>query len=282
MRRKEQSIAVRLIYLGMLVFVVLGCITFLANDQTGSPLSTPETSQTPRREESRYTLGLSPGNSESLRLDHSFAPLEIPVPIDMRKSYAREKRLPVLDSESLDLDSSLIELLELTPTQVAAINDSLRSFMQSLRTHELSHAFVSVDPSGNEEIIVSAFDRGPLIKQLQAEISAKGIPDIADFLVGQLPFDSTLAVADAEMRVAMETGEDGAERVSFTRRLRRSDAMDDTTPIVSRGGIFGNVSVRFSPTDLVTSQGLLEKGISPRLRHLFTAAPSLPRSAALP
>ncbi|MHA3770073.1 hypothetical protein ACXR0O_00885 [Verrucomicrobiota bacterium sgz303538] len=264
--------------------IIGGTITFVGMHERGKTSSLSETADTPRLEESRRPFTLSPENTESLRLPESFAPLDIPVPIDMRKAFAREKRLPVLDSETLGLDSSVIELLELTPMQVEHINESLRRFLQRLQSEELTHAFVSVDPNGNEEIVVSAFDRSPLVKQLQTEISEKSIPDIADFLTGQLPYDSTLAVTDAEIRVAIETGDDGADRVSFTRRLRRSDAVDDKTPIVvdGRGTIFGDVKVQFSPTDIVTTKRLLGGGISPRLTHLFTAASSLPRRTTIP
>lgn len=282
MRTKRQSIVVRLVYIGAMAAVIGGSIVFVGIHESGKNSSLSETAATPRLEESRRPFTLSPENSESLRLPESFAPLDIPVPIDMRKAFAREKRLPVLDSETLGLDKSLIELLELTPTQVERINESLGRFLQSLRSEELAHAFVSVDPNGNEEIVVSAFDRSPLVKQLQTEISVKRTPDIADLLIGQLPYDSTVAVVDAEIRVAIETGDDGADRVCFTRRLRRADAVDEKTPIVSRGGIFGDVGVRFSPTNIVTTKGLLGGGIPPRLTHLLTAASSLPRRTTSP
>ena len=266
-----------------MALVIAGAITFVGFDERGRHTSPFATSQTPSLEESHYTFGLSPANSEFLPLVHLYAPLEdIPVPIERLKSFAREKRLPVVDCESLGLNISIVELLKLTPTQVENINESFRSFMQSLRSEELAHAFVSVSPNGDEEIVVSAFDRSPLMKRLRAEVSGKSTPDIADFLADQLPYDTTVAVADAEIRVGIETGDDGADRMCFSRRIRRSDAVDDKTPVVMRGGIFGDVDVRFSPTDLVTSKGLLAKGIGPRLSHFFAATPSLPRRLSLP
>jgi hypothetical protein len=261
-----------------MALVIAGAITFVRFDESGKHTSPSATSQMPRPEESRHTFGLSPANSEFLPLVHLYTPpADIPAPIERLKSFAREKRLPVVDCESLGLDISIVELLKLTPTQVELINESFRSFMQSLRSEELVHAFVCERPNGNEEIVISAFDRSALMKRFRTEVSRKGTPDIAGFLADQLPYDATLAVANAEIRVWIESGDDGADRVCFSRRIRRSDAVDDQTPVVMRGGIFGDQDVRFAPTDLLTSKGLLGKEISPRFRHLFAAAPSLPR-----
>lgn len=283
MRTKNRSIVVPVLYIGGMALVIAGAIAVVGFDESEKQRSPSTTSQTPPLEESHYTFGLSAAASEFLPMVGPSTPLaDDPAPIERVKSYAREKRLPVVDSESLGLDIFIIELLKLATTQVEDINESFRSFIHSLRSAELAHAFVSVSPNGNEEIVISAFDRSSLIKRFQAEVSRKGTPDIADFLADQLPYDGTLAVVDAEIRVGIETGDDGADRVCFSRRIRRSDAVDDHTPVVMRGGIFGDVDVRFSPTDLVTTKGLLGKEISPRLEHLFAAAHSLPRRPALP
>lgn len=245
--------------------------------------SRPAASHPPAERERHFTLGLRAEDAEFLPLaDLSALPADAPAPIDRMRAYAREKRLAVVHSESLGLDPLLIELLKLTPAQVEEVDRTLRSLLEGLRSAELAHAFVSAGANGDEEIVVGAFDGSSLIEQFRADLAREGTRELADFLADQLPFDGTLAVADAEIRVGIETGEDGADRVCFSRRLRRSEAVDDHTPVVMSGGIFGDLEVRFSATDFITTKGLLGRWTSPRLEHLFKAAPSLPRQPLLP
>ena len=81
-----------------------------------------------------------------------------------------------------------------------------------MRLEEVAHASVVVGPHGDEEIVVSAFDRGKLVSRLRDEISKNVDADVAAFIADQLVFDNTLAIANAEIRVAIETGDDGADR----------------------------------------------------------------------
>lgn len=199
----------------------------------------------------------------------------LPSPAKRLQSFARNSSLQLIDSQSLLLSSAVIDLLQLTPTQVQGINDSLRVFMGRLRSNELAHAYVSVGAGGDEEIVVSPFDRGAIVNSLRNEISSKAGADIGGFFAEQITFDGTLAVVNAEMRVAIETGDDGADRITFQRKIQSPQARDEKTPFTVGG-------VRFSATNTLTSAELLGKDIDPRIKHLFAAEKNLPRRAEIP
>ncbi len=194
------------------------------------------------------------------------------------KSFARHTSLRVINPDTLGLAAPVVELLQLTPTQAQGVDQSVRRFIERLQSQELAHAYISVDADGNEEIVVSAFDKTPLINGLQNEVSKNVNPDVAALIAERIPFDYSLGVTNSQMRLSITTGDDEVERVSFTRSVLRPDAVDDKTPIAVQGFAPG-LTINFSPTNIITTTRPIRNGLDPRYAHLFRAENVLPRRA---
>lgn len=185
------------------------------------------------------------------------------------QALARETGLQLISPESLQLSAAAIHLLELNPTEVEALNKLLASFLESLRTQEILHAFVTPSLSG-EEIVVAAFDRSPLVNSFRDKVAAATDPAIGSFIAEQMVFDRTLAIGNSELKLHIETGADGLDRVFFKQFAQRLDALDSETPI--RNGKF-----LMSPNYELQSVRLLGKTVNSRYQHLFSAVDTLPR-----
>lgn len=271
-------------YIGV---IAIGTIVLLKGF-VDSPVEVAANS-TPKVTEEPFRADVSAGEpSSKFSLSAAAEVPELPTPVELTnlpvegsrspakrlRSFARNSNLQLIDSQSLLLSKAVIDLLELTPQQAQGINDSFRMFLERLRSNELIHAYVSVSANGNEEIVVSPFDRSALVMLLRNEISSKAGADVGAFFAEQLAFDGTLAVVNAEMRVAVETGSDGADRVTFKRKIQNPQAPDEKTPYTVGG-------VRFAATNTITTAGLLGSDIGPRLKHLFAAEKNLPRRAEI-
>ncbi len=186
------------------------------------------------------------------------------------KSYARTIHLQIVDPKDLSLSKMVSELLDLNSTQVEHVNGSLARFVERLRQEEVVHASIVMGPNGGEEIVIAAFDRGKLVRALRDEVSTSVDSDVASFIADQLAFDGTLAIANAETRVAIQSAADGADRLSFTRQIQQPEAVDEYTPY-SQGGIV------FAATSTHITEGLLEPTILSRFSHLFAAEQELRR-----
>jgi len=170
----------------------------------------------------------------------------------------------------------VIELLELTSKQAADLDDILARFVEHLRAEELLHAYVSVTPGGEDEIVVPGFptfDRTGMVNRFRDEVTATLGADVGDFVAEEIYWDSNLAAGNSELRLGIQGGADGVERVVFTRHVRRP---------AHRGSeeIFGGVKVRFAATNKHKTISILSLGINPRYTHLLSAADALPRVTA--
>lgn len=185
------------------------------------------------------------------------------------QSIAQRTRLQLLDSSSLSLSKGAIALLDLTPAQSKELNQELGGFIERLRAAELKNAYVFVKSDGSEEIVVSPFDRGPLLNDFRASVAAKVGENVADICAKQMPYDSTLAVENAEMRVYIEKGVDHQDTVVFERKVRRREVEDSMGPMPS-------MKPRAKTANFINKVPV-DQGFNIRYRHLFDAENTLPR-----
>ena len=99
--------------------------------------------------------------------------------------------------------------MELPPEQVQSVNSVIERFLDRLRAQEIAHAYVSVDPNGNEQIVVRPFDRTKIVEAFRNELQTAGGSDVAQFLANRATFDATLAAGNWEMRAYVEHTPDG-------------------------------------------------------------------------
>jgi hypothetical protein len=168
-----------------------------------------------------------------------------------------------LISRELQVNEAAISALKLTETQGKQFKDAITHFVDQLKHEELAHAYVETMADGGEQIVVPAFERARVIQTLETELSDIFGPEIAGFVKGRLPFDATLAVNDSEMRVYVETGNDGVEREIFERKVRGK-------PVVLRGQEFDMMYKE-------KTRSLIRGKFSKRNEHLFAAIGTLPR-----
>lgn len=186
------------------------------------------------------------------------------------KSIARNTSLQVMDSKSLTASRALVELLGLSATQAETLNKSMKVFLQNIQQDELKHAYVAVNGDGNEEIVVSSFDRTQRITALRSTIAGE-IGDEAAYVISeQLVYDRGLAVGPDEMRVHVETGDDGTELLVFSQKALDRNATDPTKPYMMG-------EVRMAPTFNLVIRTPIGNPANERFKHLLAAVDSLPR-----
>ena len=173
----------------------------------------------------------------------------------------KENRLPLISSGSLRLTEAAAALLELPPEQAQAVNLAIDRFLDRLRTEEVAHAYVSVDPNGKEQIVVRPFERAKMIEAFRNELQTAGGADVAQFLGNQATFNPTLAAGNWEMRAYIEHTPDGRDMEVFVRTL---DAL-----VVTVDGH------DLPPRERLISKGSL--GSDARIQHLLAAINQLPR-----
>lgn len=184
---------------------------------------------------------------------------------------ARATSLRALDAQTLQLEQAAADLLELTPEQVAAANEALSLFVETLVRAEIALAYV-IDGEEGREIVVPKFDRKKLYAALQGSLSQRLGPGIAEFIVERLRYDSILGATNSEVRLTV--GKD--DRVIFTRDVLRPDAFDPDVTIEMRPP-GSEISVAMAATAKATTNYNSRREISPRLRQLIDAAGILPK-----
>lgn len=227
-----------------------------SNNQTGLPLAGESTDRPETRENKdlAYKAVASTTKIEFQRL----------------QSIARNTSLQVMDFKSLTASRALVELLGINATQVEMLNKSMKEFLRNIQQDELKHAYVAVKGDGNEEIVVGSFDRTQRITELRSKIAGE-IGDEAAYVISeQLVYDRGLAVGHDEMRMHVETGEDGTEQVVFSQKALDRNATDPTKPYMMG-------KVRMAPTFNLVIKTPIGNPANERFKHLLEAVDSLPR-----
>ena len=114
---------------------------------------------------------------------------------------ASHSAFQLIDTQSLELKEIVRDLLELTPEQAKTLQDSVSSLLDDVRAEELKNAYVRVKSDGSQEVVVTPFDRGPLLEKFRASLASTLGSDVADFCAGEALFDRTLAVGNKEVRI---------------------------------------------------------------------------------
>lgn len=198
-----------------------------------------------------------------------------------RRTDKRWKKLQFLDPESLKVSNEVIDYLELTPEQVAQVNRGLDVFTKDLFQNELSRAFVEITANGNEEIVVPAFDRRPIHTALKLEIAQWAGPDFASSIAELISHDAQLGAVNTELRLGIQKGSDGRDRLVYTRKVLDPEAYDPDIPInrYYKDGPRPDVPTVFSSTAKIRTEGILTDTLKPRLKFLFDAVETLPRQS---
>lgn len=173
----------------------------------------------------------------------------------------KENMLPLISFDSLRLTDAAAALMELQPEQARSVNLAIDRFLDRLRAEEIAHAYVSVDPNGNEQIVVRPFDRTKMIEAFRNELQTAAGTDVAQFLGNQATSNPTLAAGNLEMRAYVEHTPTGEDQEFFVRTLE--------TPINTIDGR------DLPPRIRMTSK--LTLGTGTRIQHLFAAMNQLPR-----
>jgi len=186
-------------------------------------------------------------------------------PVEELKSIAQKIHLQLTASnpEGIRVSETAVSILRLTDAQAKQLNDSLNRFVDRLKQEELAHAFVTVNSTGKEEIVIPPFDRKPIIQGLQVDINSRLGNTVAEFVEARLPFDDTIASSNNEMRVYLERGKDGIDREVFVRTV-------ECEPLVYQG------REQFR-TEQIRTSAIFRTEFRARTKHLFTAIDKLPR-----
>lgn len=172
-----------------------------------------------------------------------------------------ETKLPLIGSDPLRLTEAAVALMELSPEQARTVNLAIDRFIERLRADEIANAYVSIDPSGKEQIVVRPFDRKETIEAFRSELQTVAGINVAQFLGNQATFNPTLAAGNWEMRAYVEHTPGGKDGEVFVRTLEM--------PVITVDGR------DLPPYIRMTSKSSL--GSDPRSRHLFEAMKRLPR-----
>jgi hypothetical protein len=175
------------------------------------------------------------------------------------EAVAREKNPPFVDSKSMALNDAVVALLEITPAETELLNAARGHFIDKLRTLEIENAHVLEKKDGSEVIVVSPFDRRPLLNEFRASVAAKLGNEIAKLCADMMQYDATLALENAEMRVHIEKHLRHGDEVVFKRQYRNRK---NTFIYIEHLPLDGEVGVRND--------------------HLFSAKPGLPRKTEPP
>ncbi len=186
---------------------------------------------------------------------------------------ARQTDLQVV-SASLTIHEDVIKLLGLSSAQAQHLNEMLASFVERLRSEEISHAYVSVSRAGEEEIVVPGFpvfDRTDILTRFRDEVASKLGADIGAFIAEEISWDNTLAVGNFELRLRVERGDDALDRLVVTREVRAPEQWGSLS--VTPDGF----KVNHGATVRMTATSILQLGIDPRYTHLLSAMQTLPK-----
>ncbi len=174
-----------------------------------------------------------------------------------------EKEIPLISFYSLHLTEEAVALMELPPEQAQEVNRAIEKFLRKLRAEEIANAYVSIDASGKEQIVVPPFDRKKIIEAFRNELRTVAGAGVEQFLGKQATFNRQLIAGNWEMRAYVEQQPSGEYKEVFVY----------TTQAPSR--TIDGVKLAPSEKNTVTSS----VGILVRPRHLFAAKNELPRVA---
>ena len=242
---------------------------FISGDSAGRDVSNDSRALSEVSTETRRVLPDEPAKLNTRPLA-PVPPNEGAIGPQRLQSIARHTYLNLLDSKTLTFNQAVLDLLDVNSSQIEELNGVLKRFLTSLQSEELAHAHVATTSDGGEEIVVGAFDRVKLISKLRDDIARILGKDAGDFVAGRTYYDTDLAVGNSELRLSIERGNDGFDRLVVDQHIRAPDALDSETPIL-RG------EVTFAPTTHEVVKRLLGKGVDPRFSHLFSAVDRLPR-----
>jgi len=192
-----------------------------------------------------------------------------PIRLDVEKtlSQAQLLSLQVLEPGSFTASKGAIALLKLNASEIQEVNKGLQAFKQKLLKEELARAVVEITPEGAQEIVVPKFDRQPFYTSLESQLAAKIRPEAAQILTKLLGYEQSLGTSDTELRVVVFKGEDGTERMEYTRTV-----LHRNVPAAANGGIAGA-----SLAMPLTNSTLLSDRVEPRFLQLIKAAKTLPK-----
>ena len=180
------------------------------------------------------------------------------------KTIAKGAYLQLVYPESLTFNQGVIALLDLTPSEAKELNMDLESFIDRLRAAEKKHAYVLAGSDGSEQIVVEPFDRGPLIRKFRETVAGHLSQNVADFCTEQMLYDQSLAPGNGEVRLYLETDENGRNLMVISRGVHRRNPT-------------GNPKWEGDAAPPVVSRMPAQKDFGIRYRHLGTAAKTLPR-----
>jgi hypothetical protein len=235
----------------VILFLLVG-VLINREPPPGSPLGAIE----------RNAAGHSPIAGGPLRVSARLEPMRSVTETPERwRTIAKGTALPLVSPLSLALGEGVIGLLELNPTEVKGLNEDLAAFVELLRAAEKRNAYVQVGSDGSEELVVTSFDRGPLIKQFRKAVEQRLGKNVADFCAEQMLYDRCLALGNAEVRIFIEP----------KGGVRGHDML-----VVSRGVQRRNPSEKFKwegdAAPPLTSKTIAGKDFGIRYRHLFYLA----------
>lgn len=180
------------------------------------------------------------------------------------RTIAKGGYLQLVNPQSLTITRGVVALLDLTPSESKELNMDLESFIDRLRGAEKKHAYVLARSDGSEQIVVEPFDRGPLIRKFRETVAGHLSQNVADFCAEQMRYDATLALGNGEVRLHIETDENGRDLMVLSRGVHRRNSTGDpkwegdaAPPVVTR-----------LPA---------QKDFGIRYRHLGSAVKTLPR-----
>jgi len=185
-------------------------------------------------------------------------------------SVARSSTLQVLKADTLTLNPAVADLLGLTPGETQELSNAITRLMGKLRSAERANAYISVGADGGEEIVVPPFDRSSLVNQFRSEVGSRVSSEVAEFVSAQMTYDRKLSIRNSEVRLYIQRGADGLDRMVLTQESLRKDAVDAQTPIKS--GLFN-----IAPTLKVTTSVPVGSGQDSRYDHLFSSVEWLPK-----
>ena len=171
----------------------------------------------------------------------------------------------------MSLNDAVGALLELSNEQEKVLNKHVSDFVFAVKSEELKNAYVTTDSSGNEEIIIKAFDSTKLISNFQTNLSLSFDPTITKFVIGLAEYDGVLKSLGSEVHLAYEVGTDGENRLRVDSEILSRQA-DPAEEAYVKDGII------FSSKIKVSSSQILGKNGNPRYQLLFDKVASLPRT----
>lgn len=173
----------------------------------------------------------------------------------------KEKEIPLISFYSLQLTEEAVALMELPPEQAREVNRAIEKFVRKLRAEEIAKAYVSIDASGKEQIVVPPFDRKKIIESFRNELRTVAGAGVEQFLGKQATFDRQLVAGNWEMRAYVEQQPSGENKEVFVYTVE--------APAITYKGL------TLAPSEkviLTSSVGSLV-----RMQHLFAAKNQLPR-----